>query len=66
MSSEGQLDLSVAISTIQELSLAEGELRYTYWQRVGQLLQRADGMQAQIDSLSRELELCRAGLRKTD
>ena len=66
MPSENQIDLSVALCKIHELALAEGDLGYAYWYRVGQLLQRADGMQAQIDSLSRELELCRARLRKTD
>lgn len=65
MSSENQIDLSVALGKIHKLAVADGDLGYAYWYKVGQLLKRADEMQAQIDSLSRELELCRARHRKT-
>ena len=66
MPSKNQIDLSNALNKIHELAMADGNLGYAYRYEVGQLLQQADGMQAQTDSLSRELELCRARLRKTD
>lgn len=46
--------------------MEDGDLGYAYWCQVGQLLQRAAGMQAEIDSLSRELERCRAMHAKTE
>jgi len=66
MPSENEIDLSIALSELHELAVGRGDLEHAYWYKVGQLLQRANGMQVQIDSLSRELELCRARLRKTD
>ncbi len=51
-----EFDLTVALRTIHELSLAEGDLGFEYWYKIGKLLRRASEMQAQIDSLSRELE----------
>jgi hypothetical protein len=60
MPSENQIDLEVALRKIQELALADGDLGYAYWYQVGQLLRRAAGMQAEIDTLSDELEQCRA------
>ncbi|CAG2159414.1 hypothetical protein LMG26411_06687 [Cupriavidus numazuensis] len=64
MSSENQIDLDIALRKLHELALADGDLGYEYWYRVGQLLKRAAGMQSEIDALSRELEICRAKLRK--
>jgi hypothetical protein len=64
MPSENKIDLSIALSKFHELAVGGGDLEHEYWYRVGQLVQRADGMQAQIDSLSKELELCRARTRK--
>jgi hypothetical protein len=64
MPSENEIDLSAALRKFHELAVSEGDLGHEYWHRVGQLLQRANEMQAQIDSLSKELEVCRAGLRK--
>jgi hypothetical protein len=64
MPSENEIDLSIALSKFHELAVGGGDLEHEYWYRVGQLVQRADGMQAQIDSLSKELELCRARTRK--
>lgn len=60
MSQENGIDLEIALQKIHELALADGDLGYAYWYQVGQLLRRAAGMQAEIDALSKELELCRA------
>lgn len=64
MPSENEIDLSIALRKIHELSMSDGDLGQEYWHRVGKLLQSAHGMQAQIDSLSNELELCHARFRK--
>ncbi len=61
---ENQFDLDVALRKFHELALADGDLGYEYWHRVGQLLRRAAGMQSEIDALSRELEECRARQEK--
>ncbi|PAJ78302.1 hypothetical protein [Burkholderia ubonensis] len=66
MHSDNRIDLEVARRKIHELALADGDLGYAYWHEVGQLLQRATYMQAEIDALSKELECCRARLAKTD
>jgi hypothetical protein len=66
MPSESQIDVEVALRKIHELGLADGDLGYAYWHEVGRLLQRAAGMQAEIDALSKDLEQCRAMLRMTD
>lgn len=60
MSQENGIDLEIALEKIHELALADGDLGYAYWYQVGQLLRRAAGMQAEIDALCKELELCRA------
>lgn len=57
------IDLEVALRKIHELAMADGDLGYAYWYQVGQLLRRSAGMEAEIDALSKELELCRAQLR---
>lgn len=62
MSQENGIDLKIALQKIHELSLADGDLGYEYWYQIGKLLKRAAGMQAEIDALSRELELCRTRL----
>lgn len=62
MFSENNLDLEIALRKIHELSMGDGDLGYEYWCAVGQLLQRAAGMQAEIDSLAKELKRCRAML----
>jgi len=62
MLSENHLDLEIALQKIYELSLADGDLGYAYWHQVGQLLRRAACMQAEIDLLAKELELCRSML----
>ncbi|MFM0029719.1 hypothetical protein PQR70_26125 [Paraburkholderia madseniana] len=64
MAAENNIDLEIALRKIHEPALADGDLGYAYWYQVGQLLQRAAGMQAEIDSLSLELEQCRAARRK--
>ena len=66
MSSDDQLDLDIALRKIHELALAEGDLGYAYWYQIGKLLRHAADMQAKIDGLSEELELCRARLAATD
>ncbi len=64
MSSENNLDLELALRKIHELSLADGDLGFAYWHEVGRLLRRAGDMQAEIDSLTKELERCRAMLAR--
>ncbi|QGA38991.1 hypothetical protein GAS19_16025 [Burkholderia glumae] len=63
MLSDNRIDLDVALRTIHELAMADGDLGYAYWHEVGRLLRRAADMQSDIDALSKELELCRAKLR---
>lgn len=55
MSSTPPIDLDIALRKIHELAMADGDLGYAYWYQVGELLKRAADMQAEIDSLSREL-----------
>ncbi|CAJ2773578.1 Uncharacterised protein [Burkholderia pseudomallei] len=62
MLSEDNLDLGIALRKIHELAMSDGDLGYAYWYEIGQLLRRAAGMQAEIDSLTKELERCRATL----
>jgi hypothetical protein len=64
MNSDNHIDLEIALRTFHQLGLEGGDLGYEYWHAVGQLLKRAAGMQEEIDSLSRELEHCRAMQRK--
>ncbi|SAL50805.1 hypothetical protein AWB71_02801 [Caballeronia peredens] len=64
MNADNPIDIGIALRRFQELDMEEGEQGYAYWYRVGQLLKRADSMQAEIDALSEELELCRARRRK--
>ena len=65
MPSNNQSDLAIALRTIHELAMAEGDLGYEYWHGIGKLLQRAASMQAEIDSLGAELERYRAVHAKT-
>lgn len=64
MSAPDILDLTLALRTVQELGMEDGDLGYAYWSRVRQLLEEAAGMQAQIDALSFELEGAREQLRR--
>jgi uncharacterized membrane protein len=64
MNSGTDIDLEIALRKFHELGLADGDLGYAYWYKVGQLLKRAAGMQAQIDALSEELEQLRATRQK--
>lgn len=63
MSQINGIDLDIALRKMHELAMADGDLGYAYWYQVSQLIKRAAGMQAEIDALSKELELCRARLR---
>lgn len=56
MQSDSTIDLSIALRKIHELSLEGGDLGHAYWFSIGKLLERAAGMQAEIDSLNNELE----------
>lgn len=60
--SDNEIDLDIALRKFHELAQQDGDLGYEYWYSISQLLQRAAGMQAEIDALSRELEACRAKL----
>ncbi|WP_244139973.1 hypothetical protein [Caballeronia sp. BCC1704] len=62
---ENQVDLEVALRTIHNLAATEDDSGYEYWYEVGRLLKRAATMQAEIDSLRRELLECRARLSKS-
>ncbi|CAN7770476.1 hypothetical protein LJR034_007616 [Caballeronia sp. LjRoot34] len=64
MTAGNDIDLEIALRTFHQLGLEGGDLSYEYWHAVRQLLKRAAGMQEEIDSLSRELEQCRAMQRK--
>jgi hypothetical protein len=66
MSAENHIDLTIALEKIHELATGEGDLGYAYWHQVGKLLKQANGVQAKIDSLSKELERCRAMLPKAE
>lgn len=57
------IDLEIALKKLHELAQEEGDLGREYWNAVSKLLERAAGMQSQIDSLSIELEVCRAQLQ---
>lgn len=60
MNSNNPIDLDIALRKFHQLGLDDGDLGYAYWYEVGQLLKRAEGMQAQINALSKELEQLRA------
>jgi hypothetical protein len=47
------LDLSLALRTLRELSLSDGDLGHEYWTKVYNLLRAAPAMQQRI----RELEI---------
>lgn len=66
MPSDNQIDLDVALRKIHELAMGDGDLGCAYWNEVGRLLRRAADMQSEIDSLSKELELCRVRLARTN
>lgn len=50
------IDLDIAFRKMHEWGLADGDLGYAYWYQVRQLLERAAGMQAEIDALREELK----------
>ena len=60
MTSANQIDLDIALRKLHELAQADGDLGYEYWYRVAQLLKRAASMESEIETLSQELEKCRA------
>lgn len=66
MNSENQIDLNIALRKIHELAMADGDLGYAYWYKVGQLLRRAAEMQSELDMLAEELKECRAQFAKAD
>ncbi|WP_239887370.1 hypothetical protein [Laribacter hongkongensis] len=49
MNQDNNIDLDIALQKLHELALADGDLGYTYWYQVGQLLKRAAGMQEEED-----------------
>jgi hypothetical protein len=58
-------DLEIALQKLHELSMEDGDLGFEYWHHVGQLLRRAAGMQAEIESLTGELKRCRELLARS-
>lgn len=64
MHSDNQIDLKAALQKIHELAMADGDLGYAYWYKVGQVLRRAAEMQSEIDTLAKQLDECRAQLRR--
>lgn len=48
---DSTLDLTLAIKTLHQLALEEGDLGYEYWYRVRKLLENASSMAARIDEL---------------
>lgn len=55
------MDLSLALRTLRELSLSDGDLGHEYWTKVYNLLRAAPAMQQRI----RELETQCAHLERT-
>lgn len=66
MQGDEQLDLEIALRKFHELGLADGDLGYEYWHKVGCLLKRASGMRAENEALRTELEQCRAQLARRE
>ncbi|MBR7896904.1 hypothetical protein [Burkholderia multivorans] len=62
MHSDNQIDLKAALQKIHELAMADGNLGYAYWYKVGQVLRRGAEMQSEIDMLAKQLDECRAQL----
>lgn len=60
MAEYDNIDLEIALRKIHEWSLTDGDLGHEYWYRVRKLLERAAGMQLEIDALNKKLELCHA------
>ena len=63
---EEKIDLDVALKTMDQLGLDDGDLGYLYWHQVRELLKRAGGMQDEIIALKTELEECRAHLKQLE
>lgn len=63
MSATNKIDLGIALRKLHELAQVDGDLGYEYWNGIIQLLTRATSMQDEIDSLTQELEVCRAKLK---
>lgn len=63
MTTDNPIDLRIAHEQLHQLALDSGDLGFEYWYRVSQLLRRAAGMQAEIETLRHELERCRANKR---
>jgi hypothetical protein len=52
---EPELDLSIALRTLHELALAEGDLGREYWDQVGNLLRSVPKLRERIRLLEAEL-----------
>lgn len=50
-----ELDLSIALRTLHELALQEGDLGREYWQQVSKLLRSIPTLQERIRLLEKEL-----------
>ena len=57
-----EIDLSIALRKIHELSQQDGDLGNEYWSNIGKLLSDAAAMQEQINHLNNELMLCKGKL----
>lgn len=54
---EGGPDLALAMRKLHELGLADGDVGFSYWNDVAQLLQAAKSARERVDELERQLSL---------
>lgn len=52
---DSDLDLSIALRTLHELALQEGDLGRAYWEQISKLLRSVPGLHERIGLLEKEL-----------
>lgn len=52
---DDELDLTVALRKLRELSLEDGDIGYAYWTAVAKLLASVPEMRARIEQLEQQL-----------
>lgn len=57
---DSSLDLTLALRTLHQLALEEGDLGYEYWYRVRKLLESAASMADRIDELESRIRTLEA------